>query len=445
MKKIVIILIIGIIVVTATIIGLVVYMQSSSPADGETSDITVDAQINRVIQEVKQDTNFYRIKKCVDAYAVAINEIATKGEGDIYDEYDVYDPGDDSYDVSQNMLNILGKEYVQEFNITKENIAEKFQNGQKSSIVTILHIYKADNSSNVSTYLAYGMMRDTRNQDVEGVSVMVVLDNANDTFAIYPEEYMKQHGYYNMEVGQELDLPEIESIEENNNNVMESIYVSAEQSLNYCFSAYKELALYSRETAYTLLNDEYKEKRFPTFGEYDAYVQSHYLKVMGMSLEKYSKDLSGDTTRYICVDQNDNYYILTEHGAMDFDIQLDIYTLDTTEFLTKYNAGNYQDRVVLNLNKVQEAINDGDYRYMYNHLDETFKQNNFATFEAFSNYMQERYFAKNVFSFDSYEEAGEVASCTVKITNGDNSAESRNQSFIMKLGEGTDFVMSFQI
>ncbi len=442
MKKVIITLVVGIILVICVLIGVILYAQNHI-ADEEMQNPPY-MEVDNAVQEVKYDNEFYRIKRCVDLYMTTANQLATADEEEYYDFDFEFEENEDTTS-SHAMLNLLGEEYKNEFGINVDNIKEKYKNAQKESLVTVLHVYKAENTENVTTYFAYGMARDIRNNDIEGISLMVLLDDMHDTFAIYPAEYMQNHGFATMELGQELELQKIEEIAINDNNIMKIAYISAETAIQNCFQAYKELALYNRETAYAILHEKYKTKRFPTFAEYDAYIQNNYVKVLGMSLEKYSTEYNGDTTQYICIDQNDNYYIFNEYGAMDFDVQLDIYTLDTTEFLTKYNAGNYQERVILNLNKVQEALNQGDYRYIYNHLDETFKQNHFATLEAFSAYMQARYFVNNIFSFDSYQEVGDVASCTVNITNADNTAQSRQQTFIMQLGEGTNFVMSFQV
>ena len=442
MKKIIIILIIAIILIVCALMCVILYAQNHI-ADEEMQN-PPSMEVDSSVQEVKYDNEFYRIKRCLDLYMTTANQLATADEKEYY-EFDF--EFDESLDISSSevMLDLLGEEYKNEFHIDATTVKTQYQNAQKESLVTLLHLYKAQNTENVTSYFAYGMSRDIRNNNIEGISIMILLDDMHDTFAVYPAEYMQNHGFASMQLGQVLELNQINEIPINDNNVMKMVYVSAETAIQNCFNAYKELALFNRETAYSILNEEYKIKRFPTFAEYDAYIQKNYLKILGMSLEQYSTEYDGDTTQYICIDQNDNYYIFNEYGAMDFDVQLDIYTLDTTEFLTKYNAGNYQERVILNLNKVQEAVNQGDYRYIYNHLDETFKQNHFATFEVFSAYMETRYFVNNIFSFDSYQEVGDVASCTVNITNGENTAESKQQTFIMQLGEGTDFVMSFQV
>jgi len=443
MKKMIIGLMIGVLVVGTAIVVLWVYMQKNNIVESDDFDITEEqVDLNYTIQPVEQTGDFYRVKQCVEIYASAINAISTSDE---VDAYGFVGSEEDRQYMAERLLNILGEEYKQEFSITTEKLLETYSDAQKDTKVTVINMYRIHNSADIVFYFAYGIVRDKKDSSVEPLSVMVGIDEKNKTFAIYPEEYMREHGFHNMQIGQTLTLPETETIENTGGNNSKYAYISLEEIIKNDFSMYKELILYNRETAYNMLDEEYKNKRFPTYTEFEQYVQKYSQRFAMLELSKYNIEQNGDKKQYICIDTKDNYYIFTEHGAMDFDVQLDVYTLDTPEFLTKYNAGNYQDRVVLNLNKVQEAVNQGDYRYMYNHLDETFKQNNFPTIDTFNAYMEANYFASNVFTFDSYQEAGDVASCTVKITNGDNTAESKNQTFIMKLETGTDFVMSFQL
>ena len=57
----------------------------------------------------------------------------------------------------------------------------------------------------------------------------------------------------------------------------------------------------------------------------------------------------------------------------DYSVILDTYTVDLKDFTDKYNSADVSTKVGMNVEKVIEAINDKDYRYVYNKLDETFR------------------------------------------------------------------------
>ena len=68
-----------------------------------------------------------------------------------------------------------------------------------------------------------------------------------------------------------------------------------------------------------------------------------------------------------------------EEEVGKYSVVLDTYTIDLPEFIEKYNSANEKTKVGLNIQKVFDAINNEDYEYVYNKLDNTFKQTNFKT------------------------------------------------------------------
>ena len=137
--------------------------------------------------------------------------------------------------------------------------------------------------------------------------------------------------------------------------------------------------------------------------------------------------------------------MFNENGVMDFKMILDTYTIDLPQFIEKYNQANDETKVALNLQKVFEAINDEDYNYVYNKLDDTFKQNNFPTLESFEEYVKNNFYSKNTITKANYTMENDMYVYGLNISNADNENEFITKEFIVKLEEETDFVMSFNI
>lgn len=138
------------------------------------------------------------------------------------------------------------------------------------------------------------------------------------------------------------------------------------------------------------------------------------------------------------------YYIFKENSAFQFSIILDTYSIDLPEFIEKYESATTQEKVALNLEKVIEAINEQDYKYVYNKLNETFKKNNFDTLEKFEKYMKKNFYEENEASYLSFNEISGTYTYSVKIKDAE-SKKYKTKNFVMKLGEGTEFEMSFGI
>ena len=130
---------------------------------------------------------------------------------------------------------------------------------------------------------------------------------------------------------------------------------------------------------------------------------------------------------------------------MEINIKLDTYTINTSEFNEKYNKGNEQIKVGMNIEKIITALNNNDYNYVYNKLDNSFKNNNFKTVNKFESYIRENIFDKNIAEYEKFTEEGQTYIYELKLKESEDSTETKNMTVIMKLLEDNDFTMSFNI
>ena len=92
-------------------------------------------------------------------------------------------------------------------------------------------------------------------------------------------------------------------------------------------------------------------------------------------------------------------------------------------------------------------INAKDYESAYNLLDDTYKANNFKTLDEFEKYIQDNFHNYNTIdSTGNVSKEGKYYICTAYLRNTkfmDN--EPIERSFVISLGEGTDFKMSINL
>lgn len=211
------------------------------------------------------------------------------------------------------------------------------------------------------------------------------------------------------------------------------------------FSEYKNKIKSDIEEAYNILDEEYRLKRFGGLNEFKTYVKENQNNIEKADIIKYQKYEEEDITRYICIDNNENYYIIYETNPMQYTIMLDTYTLDTPEFIEKYNSTNEQGKVALNIQKIIQAINNKDYKYVYNCLSEGFKRNYFRTQDDLKKYIQGNFFEFNEPEYENFSETSGIYKYEVKIKNKNDSEESIIKTFVIKLNSGTDFEISFNV
>ena len=131
---------------------------------------------------------------------------------------------------------------------------------------------------------------------------------------------------------------------------------------------------------------------------------------------------------------------------MKYNIILDTYTIDLPEFIEKYNKGNDQVKVGMNIEKINNALNDQDYNYIYEKLDDSFKNNNFNTYQKFVEYAKSNFFKANEIEYEQFSKEGNTFIYELKLKSSeDENASTKNMTIIMQLLEDTNFVMSFNI
>ena len=227
-------------------------------------------------------------------------------------------------------------------------------------------------------------------------------------------------------------------------NEFSMVSVTTENLLNLYFNHFKDTSYQNIEEAYNLLEEEYRKKRFGSIDAFNEYIQNNE-NFSESYLTRYDVNTFDEYTQYVCIDQNGKYYIFNETSVMDYDIILDTYTIDLPQFLEQYNEASAEQKAYMNVQKVYEAINNKDYNYVYNKLDNSFKQNNFATIEEFEQYVQESFLENTEIEGSvKVSDSGQYYVCTVQTVNNDT-GDQKEETIIIKLNEGTDFVMSFTV
>ena len=232
-------------------------------------------------------------------------------------------------------------------------------------------------------------------------------------------------------------------IEENENNLLGIALADDTSIINKYFNFFIDNCYADVENAYKLLDKDYREKRFTTIQNFLEYTKEARNNLENFKLSSYTKDDISSTAKYTITDSNESVYILKVNGVMDFSIQLDNYTIETDEFVKKYNDANDETKIRTNIDKFMKMLNNYDYESAYNLLDENYKNNNFKTLDSYKKYLQSNLNITNYYVIDSIISQGNYY--IIKLTTKSAatvSATTQVKQIIMALGEGTDFTMS---
>ncbi|MCI9246447.1 MAG: hypothetical protein HFJ30_04910 [Clostridia bacterium] len=372
----------------------------------------------------------------------------------------------------EQVYNLLDSEYIQEFGITKEGLKGKFGNAQSIEI-DITKMYGMLVANNQNIYFVYGYLRDKTSSQIADLAIEVRVDNSSKTFSIFPYEYLQKKNYLDITENSKVDIAKTEKIENKTYNKCQDKTQNEEAYVTKLFGNYINRALYHNEFAYQCLDEDYSQKRFGNLQSYKNFIEKNrelylsydmqnakkpeefssmqeYLFYLDtyqeVKLKSYQVSQKNDVTQYVCMDSQNNYYIFQESAPMQYKVILDTYTIDLPEFTEKYDKATDEEKVLFNIQKFFEAINQQDYQYAYNKLDATYKSNNFKTIAEFEAYAKKHFFSKNKLAAENPQKQGSLYLYDIAISDATGKDKTtKKKSFVMQLKEGTDFVMSFGI
>ena len=394
------------------------------------------------IEEVKNRNEYYDVSQCLYRYFTYIRE-----KNAAY------------------LIGILDKDYIQKFSITKDNVYKyTYENDLKNLHYYIKNIkYKSD--PNITQYVVNCKVL---NRDIEdNIFFIVLFDNANVSFSILPVNEK-----YN-DIEEVMLKTELKSIEKNEINTFIYNSIGDEMMCKYLLDDYINKALYFTRDAYDSLEEEYKNKRFKDYENFEKYIEENrnrlevsdlnrikqtsefqneeeYANYVGgldrIYLSKYLVESNSESKKYVCLDYFGNYYMFNVKNVMDYNLTLDTYTIESEKFKSEYNNGNNQRKVQLNIDKFIKMINSKDYSHAYDVLDENFKNNYFKTEENFKKYIRNNFLEFNNINFEKFTEEGEIYIYQIVLSDKTSRSDKKiRMNVIMKLEEGTDFVMSFGV
>lgn len=448
MKNIKALIIIICIIISILITMILLMLNVKKGNNNIPNEIASEEEKYNITKELKNVTirnDFYTVKTCVEKFYNIYADIFNSTSGNFMIEGEALESVKREQETNITAIyNMLDQEYIKYANITQENLLNKLQKVNRVDI-EIDRMYVSQQTENIYVYFIYGNLLDINEIINKDFSTIVKIDTKSKTFKLYLEDYVKEK-YSNIKNGDNIQISIEETIKNDNDNTYQYKIITDEAYITDLFNGYVKDLLYNKSRAYRLLDSEYLAKRFNSQNDFENYIKNNLYKIATMKLNKYQKTEKDGNVQYVCIDKNKNYYIFKEVEKMKYSVILDMYTLDLPEFLEKYTTAKEEDKVLLNLQKCFEAINNKDYEYVYNKLDNTFRTNNFKTLASFEKYIKTNMFETNSVSSSKKEAQGDVYmyELTIKDSTGKNTAVVK-KIFAMQLKENTNFVISFEI
>ena len=431
------IIIVSILMIILISVLIVLYVRSQNQGTDYTNNSEFEQDVSHMelkseFEKVENKNNYYAVKNIIGKYGYAIID---GGQESIY--------------------NMLDPEYISQENISQDNVLEYVDVLDKEDLtedqvnnleisVNIDQMYYKDLNTNTSSYYINGIFEYNVNSKQIEFRLLVNVDSNNSTFYIYPTTYVEEK-YPSVE-SLSMYQNEIDSIPKNSYNTFSFINIEDATIIRDYLYNYKDKIVKDISASYDMIEEEYKNIKFPTLEEYEAYINKNKQELLSISFSKYLVNKKSEYTEYICIDTKGNYYIFRETAIMDYKILLDNYTINTEEFVEEYDGSSDEEKVALNIEKIVQAMNVHDYKYVYDKLDETFRNSNWGSEEAFEQYMRENFPLHYDVEYTTYSSEGSTYVQQINLADiTGNTDGTISLNVIMQLKDNYEFVMSFSV
>ena len=349
----------------------------------------------------------------------------------------------------ERVFKILSEKYVKEYGVDANNVFNKLnvnqlQNPKQYYKIIANQILTAKIDSSTNVYIVSGNYRIMGNDSGNSIKIMIETNEIEKTYTIYPEEYINSKGYNDIKLNSFINF-EKEDITRNDYNRFLNKTISDKEIVSEYFNNFRELINYYPDLAFEKINPEYASKRFGTKAEFMKYKEQNKFRFALMDINEYTSEKGENYTDYICTDYYNNIYIFRQTEYMtNYSVFLDDYTITLGYEANSYDSLEDYEKAIQNVRKFEKMLNSRDYSAIYNVLDNTFKANNYGSIEKLKAALDNNIYRINGiqivdFSMDDAEYF--VYSC--ELQNKESSTQKKDMTIVIKLGEGTNFTMSF--
>jgi len=437
LKKIILIVIILILVIISTII--IIKKKSKVIDEEKVMNDTTAMGVGEFSEEFLEEVNInevMQLKSCIDKFLESTN-IKSSAYFGKNENGELEQLVSDEF-IKNKVKSFLSEKYILNNNINEDNIAKyvKFSNSDQNFNILDIKRIKNENTD-LKQYIVKGDII-INNKLNSNRRYVITLDNKQRVFSLY----ILQDEDDNIEEKFKED-----KIIKNNYNNIPVVAMTQEELSKFFFENMKNMLLYNKSQAYEHLNKEYREKRFGNIEEFNNYIEKNFEEISIMQLAKYKVNANNDDIEYLLMDKYQKIYILkTDNEALKYEVQLDTYTLNLEEFKKAFDESTDTHKVKLNIDKWVKMLNTRDYKTAYKYLDETFKNNNFASEEEFEKYMREKFPLHYKLSVGSTEEINGVYKQSIILEDITGSSDEKiENTIIMQLKDNYEFVLSFGI
>lgn len=440
-----------ILIVIAVLVILIVLIHPKNDSSNNKSNVanitnidnSVDDGVNNTLENASNTSNTSNSTASSD-----INENKGTLQKTINKEVyfwinDVLEKYYDSTSVEE-ALNLIDVDVKNELELTEENYNN--YNEFESPIFRIDEIYEQVLNESKTAFLVKLKCGEEKS-NVKNIAVWVEQDENSSVFSIYPYEYLKRKNYLDFKEGDVLPISDEKQIKENSSNKSEEEFsVSAEKFMKGLFERFKFDLLLDNEHLYSVLDEEYKNLKYPKIDDLIQYINDNKEDLYLDSLSTYKVIQYDEYVEYRAICNSKRTYVFNVKNMMDYTISLDNYKIIQNS--STYNAVMPQAKAKYCIDRVIGALNYKDYDFVYSKLNPVQKNNYYKNEDEFKEFLSKNFYEENNYEFegDYVEISDNVYQFQIKVTDatGEDFSYTRFKMAVT-LMDNDDFVISIRM
>lgn len=222
---------------------------------------------SNIVSNISDLNEAYDVKVCVSKfyeYCKEYREIAPK---EIYE--------------------LLDDEYIKYYELTEGNFRKNLDVVDSDSLC-IDTVYKLKQKGDLSLYLVKANQLYKNSDDIRDFNVILKLNRKKNTFSIFLNDYIEDHSYTNLCVGEKVKIS-LKNIKEKTNNTFDPSNESIYNNIQDIFSSYQTICMFYEKYAYSKLSQESLEEKFNSYEIFDSYITSNFKDIITMKLISYDQ------------------------------------------------------------------------------------------------------------------------------------------------------------
>ena len=347
---------------------------------------------------------------------------------------------------SENAYNVLDSKL-------RETNKSKYYEENNGLNFCIDKIFKAPVRDSKDIYYVYYRLQNKSTNGVINKQLILKIDKKNVLFSIYPYEFLKEINYTDLKENDKisLDVVSIEDIERNSYNMYNARLIKKDDLVyvQELIDRTKFEIQHDLINLYNKVDEEYKEVIFDNdikiFERFINNKKENYLKDVYKGYQIYPQE---DYLQYIAVFENSlSHYVFNMKNLMNYTIQFDNYSTALPPYMEIYEMNYSHIKAKYCIDRVRKAINDNNYRFIYNKLNSIQRNNYYKNYDEFENFIKTYFYKENTFDYgDCIRFSDNLYQYTISAKNSSNSL-SYNRKFNMtvELKENGDFRISITL